>query len=685
MPPPCLQAAKQPHGDLSGAEVEGSVRSVEHLLWLTQHSRAVLGAAGQQYGQLSALHAALCTLAGTPAAAGAQAAQAAAASPVPPQARCWAWLQQQRSSLAALVQQAEETAELLEAAAAAETAAAPRSKLQAGSQQAAAAAAGLRECSSRLGAASQQAVQLCAADSSAAGAPLFLPAAVLAALQASAAALQAVEEQLRSAAVQQEEQQEVLPGWHDLVAAVAAACQEAAAAQASLWASSEPAAPAQQQEQQLAASLEAAIAAALVWAQNAKPAEAAAAADGQAEQEEAEQPPLPALLQQLEQRLCLPKAAELASHAGAVLAAVAAASNLPRSEAAAAQQQQLAAAAAGLAPLLGLLLAALRQLGLQYLALHKAAAKLCYICASLFAGLVQEGFCMPEGTEGAAQAPDVWLCTVALALVHRLMIDDAAHGSFLPQYHHLPCAADAASPNAGEAEEGGEGKTTEGTGLGEGDTTGAKDISNEVGGGLQGGVGGVAGGRLCQPAATRPCVGCDDGMRIFHHTLPCSCLPELAVHPAIQPVCPAPPAPTPPLARLQLEDQDQLLGAKQKGAEEEEQQEGDQGPQEEQQKQEQGAHQSGEACHFLCVGTVPWVAGCQCKPGHNAHRYGRPPCGRHHMMSKTGAGTRAADSASTCSDHFPRSHPCQQVWRWTTTLRAPSMMWRPTSSSQVSN
>ena len=36
-------------------------------------------------------------------------------------------------------------------------------------------------------------------------------------------------------------------------------------------------------------------------------------------------------------------------------------------------------------------------------------------------------------------------------------------------------------PAAGEAEEGGEGKVTEGTGLGESDTTGAKDISKEVG------------------------------------------------------------------------------------------------------------------------------------------------------------------------------------------------------------
>ena len=58
---------------------------------------------------------------------------------------------------------------------------------------------------------------------------------------------------------------------------------------------------------------------------------------------------------------------------------------------------------------------------------------------------------------------------------------------------------------------------------------------------------------------------------------------------------------------VQLEDQDQLLGAKQKGAEEEEQQEGDQGPQE-QQKQEQGAwgrrlhslHSAGVACPISC-------------------------------------------------------------------------------------
>jgi midasin len=127
------------------------------------------------------------------------------------------------------------------------------------------------------------------------------------------------------------------------------------------------------------------------------------AAEGEQQQEEEaqEQPPLPALLQQLEQQLCLHKAAELSSHTASVLAAVAAASNLPPGDAAAEQQRALAGLAAGLAPLLGLLLCALRQLALQYLAVHKSISKLCYITASLFAGLVQEGFCMPEGTEGA--------------------------------------------------------------------------------------------------------------------------------------------------------------------------------------------------------------------------------------------------------------------------------------------
>ncbi|KAL4440107.1 hypothetical protein ABPG75_003108 [Micractinium tetrahymenae] len=458
------EAAKQPHGDLSGAEVEGAVRSVEHLLWLTQRSRAVLGALSKVHSQLSTLHAALASL----APAGTDQAQA-----LPPQGRCCAWFHRQRATLAVLLQQAEETAELLAAAAGAETAATPRNQLQAGAQQAAAAAAAVRECSTRLAAASEGAVPLPPAPGSSDGgsATLFLPAAVLAALQANTSALQALQRQLETARAEQQQDQgqsEALPGWTALLAAVTAAASESAAASTAPAPAPQPPAALEDQRRQLAAQVEAAVAAALVWAQNAKPTASAAPADAeqgegqQVEEAEAEQQPLPELLQQLEGQLGLHRVEELRSHIAGALAAVAAASDTAPALAAA----EAATAAAGLAPLLGLLLCALRQLGLQYLAVHKAASKLCYISASLFAGLVQEGFCMPEGAEG-------------------------------------------------EAEEGGEGKVTEGTGLGEGDTTGAKDISNE------------------------------------------------------------------------LEDQDQLLGAKQKGAEEAQQeQEDQQAPQE--QKQDQG-------------------------------------------------------------------------------------------------
>ncbi len=43
--------------------------------------------------------------------------------------------------------------------------------------------------------------------------------------------------------------------------------------------------------------------------------------------------------------------------------------------------------------------ATFRQLGLQYLALHKAVAKLGYIVTSLLSGVMQEGFCTATESE----------------------------------------------------------------------------------------------------------------------------------------------------------------------------------------------------------------------------------------------------------------------------------------------
>lgn len=471
--PPPVQAAKQPHGDLSGAEVEGAVRSVEHLLWLTQRSRAVLGELSSLHNQLGALHAALSSL--PPAGEG-------EAQALPAQERCRSWYNRQRATLAALLQQAEETAELLGAAAAAETSATSRRHLQAGAQQAGAAAAAVRECSSRLAAASEGAVSLRAADGSSCGSTaLFLPAAVLSALQANAGALKALQQRLEATQAEQQQdgaQPEVLPGWAALLAAVTSAASESVAANTGPALATQPGAGLAGQRRQLAEQVEAAVAAALVWAQNAQPPAAPAGAEQQ-DQQEAEQQPLPELLQQLEGQLGLRRVAELQAHVAAALAALAAVSD----EAPAPDTAEAAIAAAGLAPMLGLLLSALRQLGLQYLAVHKAAAKLCYISASLFAGLAQEGFCMPEGTQGGragSRGPGL-----AVLPCRRGSLPSCLPLISPVRVLGLCCSARTPAPTpvspAGEAEEDGEGKVTEGTGLGEGDTTGAKDISNEVG------------------------------------------------------------------------------------------------------------------------------------------------------------------------------------------------------------
>ena len=56
--------------------------------------------------------------------------------------------------------------------------------------------------------------------------------------------------------------------------------------------------------------------------------------------------------------------------------------------------------------LLSISRAALRGLTLQSLHLHKATAKLGYIATSIFAGLLQEGFCTTEEAEGEGDGAD---------------------------------------------------------------------------------------------------------------------------------------------------------------------------------------------------------------------------------------------------------------------------------------
>lgn len=185
-------------------------------------------------------------------------------------------------------------------------------------------------------------------------------------------------------------------------AAFLAASQTSASAAQQLRQEAQQDVAAQQEQgaELLGESLESAVAAALVWAQNARPAEAegggaAGAAAGPAVGEDAEEEegpavqPIPTLLDSLERRMGAARVEEVCSHLAAALGALAAAPP--------AASSRLAAALAALAPMLRMLRGVLCQLGLQYLAAHKASAKLGYVAASLFAGLVQEGFCMPQG------------------------------------------------------------------------------------------------------------------------------------------------------------------------------------------------------------------------------------------------------------------------------------------------
>ena len=222
-------------------------------------------------------------------------------------------------------------------------------------------------------------------------------------------------------------------------------------------------------------------------------------------------------------------------------------------------------------------------------------------------------------------------------------------------------------PAAGEAEEGGEGKVTEGTGLGEGDTTGAKDISNEVGAPLP----------ACLPAYPVPaypvyCQACwltppsakrpkaedrfkwSTGLCKFRCARQRPLTALLATHP-------------PSAACLQLEDQDQMLGAKQKGAEEEQQQQDEeqQGPQE---KQEQGAHAG------LLPPLPPQIAWLDALPGWpHPTAYGQPAL--RSVLSRA--------CCACCADLACSVLSCLQVWRWMMTLMELWMTCHKISSSRV--
>ena len=74
-----------------------------------------------------------------------------------------------------------------------------------------------------------------------------------------------------------------------------------------------------------------------------------------------------------------------------------------------------------LQPLVSGVAATLRQVGLQYLALHKAVAKLGYIVTSLLSGVMQEGFCTATEAEDSEAGEKLVQLAVATGESARLV------------------------------------------------------------------------------------------------------------------------------------------------------------------------------------------------------------------------------------------------------------------------
>eukprot|EP00798_Chlamydomonas_sp_ICE-L_P024875 gene24875-10536_t len=167
--------------------------------------------------------------------------------------------------------------------------------------------------------------------------------------------------------------------------------------------------------------VEAAIQGVLLWAQSAlsvtekkAPGAPGAAAQGQlkkeeeeAEEEEEEECNIPQCVDSLLAHTQVARVGKVAAATSSVLLQLAeardslfsesSASDLQPSQERVQQVQLMTQQARSLYPMLCLLGGVLQQLSLRAIALHKSTAKLAYITSSIFATLVEEGYCVPEG------------------------------------------------------------------------------------------------------------------------------------------------------------------------------------------------------------------------------------------------------------------------------------------------
>jgi len=399
-----IQAAKRPNQDIMPAEVNIACRMTEHLLYLTHVGRESLGGLATHFGALNRFMAVVHAENWN----GEFPSHQSAASE-----RC----KQRQETLAELQSLTKQTRELLCSTAELEPLAEPRRELE----QAGKALDSIHQQLEKIGA---ELISLTQKSFSLKSGEILVTSHVQDAVVKADSLLNQVAKELNGSP------HRVEPGWSALAAAFSAAALRAME-DAHMHVGSANSSPSSSSKliHTVSEHVESAVEAALIWAQN--------VADGLGDDKTAVEivdatdeeivETLPAVMHQASERMGICRLKTLVEHIAAAMEAFAKLVDTGD----AATTKDGAVLLASMSDMLSILRAATWQLASRSLALHRSVCKLAYITSSLFVGVVEEGFCIPEGGE------------------------------------------------EGEPQEGDE-KITRGTGLGEGDTRGAKDISDEL-------------------------------------------------------------------------------------------------------------------------------------------------------------------------------------------------------------
>lgn len=411
-----FEAATHPSTDLLPGEVEAACRMSEHLFYLTQSGRSTLTTTSAAFGRLDDIISVLCNAKNL-------------LQDIPPQQEANALCNACRYALLKLSAHVEETHRLLAAVADLRISTSSQAKdagaLLSDVHQK------LQQCSADIHKQVQKSIPLSSSFSP--SGDILVTRELAVSIEGAYAVMEDIKDSLEASPFASTQ-----PGWHALVDAFkqftingqSLSLRNVSLSDSSLSSSKELL-------QKLAEEVEHAVESCLLWAQ----AVMVESRQTVAQQQPAQDPssehgdresivpltPLPVAVQQASLRLGtshLERLLERLSQAFSTLTLLARSSNTDA-------LQSAAKLIASLGPLLKNLRAGVWHLAARTLALHRSIAKLTYVISALFAGVVEEGYCMPGGE------------------------------------------ADGDVDGAKE-------ETMQGTGLGEGDTRDAKDITDEL-------------------------------------------------------------------------------------------------------------------------------------------------------------------------------------------------------------